>query len=152
MYRRLILARKIQIYIWGLIAFEAQKDFERYFMAVFFQFGAAFRAIFIGQVIAGIQRGIFKELAVSALRFYAYIVRRQRVHFGYIGESGHQRRTYRSPRAYEVSVVERFFDEFMGDQIKRGETVFDDAVQLVIQALLHRLRQRRSVNGFGVGV
>ena len=111
----LIIARKIQIDIWHLIAFKPHEHGKWNVVSIFGQPGSAERTIFVRQVKPAAIQPLIGKLSVPAGR--ATPVRRQRIDFGNAGHRCHKRGTDRTARADQISFIRRFFDQFVRNQI-----------------------------------
>ena len=144
----LILIGKVQVDIRGFVPLKAQEGLEGNVVAIPLHFSTAVGAVFIRQVKAGTYAAIGDKLAVFAVG--AAVMRRQRVDLGNTGHTSHQGRTNASPAAHLIAVLHRFLHQLLGNHVKHCKAVFNDAVQLGFQPLLHQFRQGVAVQLFGV--
>ena len=113
---RLIVSRKIEVYIGGLIALEAEEDLKGDIVALLFELCTAYGAILIGKIYAA--AGMLFELEFGILAVGAEIMRRQRVDFRNAEHSRNERRADGAARTDEIPVAQRLFNKLFRDHIK----------------------------------
>ena len=139
---------EVQVDIRDLIAVEAEEDGKRDVVAILDERRAADGADFVGKVVAAAVGAVGDELAVLAVR--AAPVRRQRVDLGDARHRGDEGRADGTTRADEIAVVVRLLDEALRDEVKDGEAVADDGLELLLEAVLDDLRQVLAVERAGL--
>ena len=142
--RALVLTRKVQVDIRLFVSLKAEEGLKGNIKAVFSHFCAAVRADLIRHVAACGARKLLRnfrvEVRVAAIR--AYIMRRQGIHLGNAGRIGDKGGTDRAAGAHEIALFVRVLHEFVGDDVHDGKPVLDDGIQLLVEPLLHKSRQR----------
>ena len=129
---------------------EAQENRKRDIVTVAQHPCAAFGAILRRQVKAAVDLIVHKEFAVTAMR--TAVMRLQRVNLGNIQHRSNKRRAYTATRAYQITAIDRMFNQLMRNVIQYGEAVADNSIQLHLQAVLNNLRQCFAVPFMRLGI
>jgi len=122
---------------------------ERDVMPVLFHKGSAVRAVLIRQIKSAAIKVPIRKFAKPALG--AAPVRRQWIYFRNSCHGSNKRRPHRSSGSHKISIVRRFFDQFVCNQVQYAEAIVDDGIQFQLQTPGDRLRQRIAVKFAGAG-
>ena len=116
-------------------------------MAVLVHLFSADGAVFMRQIKAGAVAAVGDKFAVPA--FAAKIVRRQRVDLGNSCHGGHKRGADRATGADLIAFLVGTLNQLLGNHVQHRKAVLGDGIQLTVQALFHKFRQRIAVHFLG---
>ena len=144
---RLILAGEIQVNIRHLASAKAQERLKGDVKAVLGILLAAHRAHLVRHVRSAAVRAVHDKFAVLALG--TAVVGRQRVDLGDAGHISHQRRAHRSPRAYQIAVLQTPLHQFLGRHVHHV-ILAQNTAQLHVQPVYNQLGRILAVESVGL--
>ncbi len=143
----LIFAGKVQVDIRLLIPLKTEEGLERDIKSFLVKRRAALRTILIRHIAsrAAAVSPHFLGIKIIIVALWAQVMRAQGIYLRDPRHIGHKRASHGTAGTHQITVLHRFPHQLLGDNIHHRKPVGDDGVQLLLQPVLHDLRQRLPV-------